>query len=66
LEAGGAGLFKQRPNLLQFAWKDFGKPRKTPVRAAGSTAEIQTGNLTDISVEIYRYTDLVDVLAWED
>jgi hypothetical protein len=52
-------LWPSRGTPRAFAWRDRGKPRKTPMRIAIVPAEIRIEPFPDISVEHNRYTILL-------
>jgi hypothetical protein len=52
-----------RDNLLEFAWKDLGHSRKTPVMIAGVPSEIQTQHFTDTNLERCHYIKLLGIIG---
>jgi hypothetical protein len=51
--------------VLEFAWRDWGKPWKALVRIASVLTEIWTKNFLNTSLECYHYTSLFSLfMIW--
>jgi hypothetical protein len=55
-----SGHYPSDDTILAFIWKEWGKPRNTSIRIIGAPTEIQTRNLLNTNLKIYRLDQLAD------